>query len=66
MAVEPEGTPCWADAMFTDVEGAKSFYGEVLGWTFGESSSEFSGPQQEFAALYGEMTFTDLRAPLFT
>ncbi|MEV5315748.1 MULTISPECIES: VOC family protein [unclassified Streptomyces] len=40
MAVKPEGHPCWADAMFTDLEGAKSFYGEVLGWTFGESSSE--------------------------
>ncbi|GGM07526.1 hydrolase [Streptomyces fumigatiscleroticus] len=26
--------------MFSDVEGAKSFYGDVLGWTFGESSSE--------------------------
>ncbi|MEG3630170.1 VOC family protein [Streptomyces poriticola] len=41
MAAQPEGAPCWADAMFTDLEGAKSFYGEVLGWTFGESSSEF-------------------------
>ncbi|MFB7597750.1 VOC family protein [Streptomyces sp. NPDC056160] len=41
MAVRPEGTPCWADAMFTDVEQAKTFYGEVLGWTFGESSSEY-------------------------
>ncbi|MFJ9445800.1 VOC family protein [Kitasatospora sp. NPDC101235] len=41
MAALPEGTPCWADAMFTDLEGAKAFYGDVLGWTFGESSSEF-------------------------
>jgi hypothetical protein len=30
----------------------------------GESSSEFSGPQEEYMALYGEMTFTDLRHPL--
>lgn len=49
MAVEPEGTPCWADAMFTDVEGAKSFYGDVLGWTFGESSSEFGNYTQAYA-----------------
>ncbi|MFE6664259.1 VOC family protein [Streptomyces sp. NPDC057697] len=49
MAVQPEGTPCWADAMFADVEGAKSFYGEVLGWTFGESSSEFGDYTQAYA-----------------
>ncbi|GGV81903.1 hydrolase [Streptomyces griseoloalbus] len=41
MAVSPEGAPCWADAMFNDVEEAKGFYGDVLGWTFGGASSEF-------------------------
>ncbi|GGX57300.1 VOC family protein [Streptomyces fructofermentans] len=46
MAVQPEGTPCWADAMFSDVEGAKSFYGDVLGWTFSEASSEFGNYTQ--------------------
>ncbi|MCS0635074.1 VOC family protein [Streptomyces sp. LP05-1] len=40
MAVQ-ESTPIWADAMFADLEGAKSFYGDVLGWTFGESATEF-------------------------
>ncbi|MFI6655084.1 VOC family protein [Streptomyces sp. NPDC050523] len=49
MAVQPEGTPCWADAMFGDVEGAKTFYGEVLGWTFGESSSEYGNYTQAYA-----------------
>ncbi|KOU06983.1 MULTISPECIES: VOC family protein [Streptomyces] len=49
MAVQPEGTPCWADAMFVDIEGAKSFYGDVLGWTFGESASEFGDYTQAFA-----------------
>ncbi|MET9257515.1 VOC family protein [Streptomyces sp. NPDC003717] len=49
MAVQPEGTPCWADAMFKDVEEAKRFYGEVLGWTFGEASTEFGGYTQAFA-----------------
>ncbi len=49
MAVQPEGTPCWVDAMFSDVEGAKSFYGDVLGWTFGESSSEYGNYTQAYA-----------------
>ncbi|MFF3325144.1 VOC family protein [Streptomyces sp. NPDC002889] len=49
MAVEPEGTPCWADAMFSDVEGAKNFYGDVLGWTFGEASSEFGNYTQAYS-----------------
>jgi len=48
MAVQPEGTPCWADAMFGDVEGAKSFYGDVLGWTFGEASSEYGNYTQAY------------------
>ncbi|MFF2406272.1 VOC family protein [Streptomyces sp. NPDC058092] len=49
MAVQPEGTPCWADAMFPDLDGAKSFYGDVLGWTFGESSTEFGNYTQAYA-----------------
>lgn len=49
MAALPEGTPCWADAMFTDLEGAKAFYGDVLGWTFGESSSEFGNYTQAYS-----------------
>lgn len=48
MAVQPEGTPCWADAMFSDVEGAKRFYGDVLGWTFGEASSEYGNYTQAY------------------
>ncbi|MFJ5531938.1 VOC family protein [Streptomyces sp. NPDC093261] len=49
MAVQPEGTPCWADAMFSDFEGAKRFYGDVLGWTFGESTSEYGHYTQAYA-----------------
>ncbi|MCB5181172.1 VOC family protein [Streptomyces antimicrobicus] len=45
----PEGAPCWADAMFKDVEGAKRFYGEVLGWTFGEASSEYGNYTQAYS-----------------
>ncbi|MET9505124.1 VOC family protein [Streptomyces sp. NPDC006622] len=49
MAVRREGTPCWADVTFTDVEAAKRFYGDVLGWTFGESSSEYGNYTQAHA-----------------
>ncbi|MFD5480422.1 VOC family protein [Streptomyces hawaiiensis] len=49
MAVQPEGTPCWADAMFSDLEGAKSFYGDVLGWTFAEASAEFGNYTEAYA-----------------
>ncbi len=47
MAVQPEGTPA-ADAMFTDLEGAKRFYGDVLGWTFGESTSQYGNYTQAY------------------
>ncbi|GAA3782700.1 VOC family protein [Streptomyces chiangmaiensis] len=49
MAVQPEGSPCWADAMFADAEGAKTFYGDVLGWTFGEASSQYGNYTQAYA-----------------
>ncbi|MFE1825712.1 VOC family protein [Streptomyces yangpuensis] len=45
----PEGAPCWVDAMFRDVEGAKTFYGDVLGWTFGASSSEYGNYTQAYS-----------------
>ncbi|MDN0199038.1 VOC family protein [Streptomyces sp. S.PNR 29] len=48
MAVQPVGAPCWADAMFGDLEGAKTFYGDVLGWTFGESQSEYGNYTQAY------------------
>jgi predicted enzyme related to lactoylglutathione lyase len=35
--------------MFGDVEGAKRFYGGVLGWTFGEASSEFGNYTEAYA-----------------
>ncbi|MER7508629.1 VOC family protein [Streptomyces lavendulae] len=45
----PEGAPCWVDAMFTDVEGAKEFYADVLGWTFGDASSEYGNYTQAYS-----------------
>jgi predicted enzyme related to lactoylglutathione lyase len=35
--------------MFTDVEAAKKFYGDVLGWTFGEASSEYGNYTQAYS-----------------
>lgn len=49
MSEFPEGAPCWVDAMFTDVEAAKEFYGDVLGWTFGEASSEYGNYTQAYS-----------------
>ena len=34
------GTPSWVDLSTTDVEDAKRFYGEVLGWTVLDAPSE--------------------------
>ncbi|MBO1418280.1 VOC family protein [Streptomyces sp. FH025] len=49
MAALPEGTPCWANATVTDLEGAKAFYGDVLGWTFGESSPQYGNYTQAYS-----------------
>ncbi|MGW0789496.1 VOC family protein [Streptomyces sp. NPDC002911] len=46
MATESEGTPCWADGTFGDLEGAKRFYGELLGWTYDESMPEYGNYTQ--------------------
>jgi uncharacterized protein len=41
--VYAEGEPCWAEAVAADMDAAKRFYGDVLGWTFVDSESEFGG-----------------------
>jgi hypothetical protein len=43
-------------AYFTSEEDARK----------GESSSDFSGPEDAFAEVYGEMTFIDLHDPILT
>ncbi|MCT2589765.1 VOC family protein [Streptomyces sp. N2-109] len=43
------GNPCWADAMFSDLEGAKRFYGAVLGWTFSDAITEFGGYTEAYS-----------------
>jgi predicted enzyme related to lactoylglutathione lyase len=37
------GTPCWLDLMTTDAAAARSFYGELFGWTFEGGSAETGG-----------------------
>lgn len=37
------GTPCWVDLLTTDVDGAKTFYGALLGWSAIETGADFGG-----------------------
>jgi predicted enzyme related to lactoylglutathione lyase len=39
----PAGVPCWVDLTVTDVPAAQAFYGQVLGWTFVDTSDEYGG-----------------------
>jgi predicted enzyme related to lactoylglutathione lyase len=39
----PIGAPCWADLWTSDVEGSRTFYGELLGWESEDPQPEFGG-----------------------
>ena len=39
----PAGVPCWADLSVPDVDAAKAFYTEVLGWTYAPGDDETGG-----------------------
>lgn len=39
----PNGAPCWVDLMTSDPEGARAFYGDILGWTAEEPNPAFGG-----------------------
>jgi predicted enzyme related to lactoylglutathione lyase len=39
----PHGAPCWVDVMTSDVDRARSFYGELFGWQSDEPNPEFGG-----------------------
>ncbi|WP_329064919.1 VOC family protein [Streptomyces sp. NBC_01429] len=43
MAAFAEGTPCWVDVSLPDLEAGKRFYGELFGWTFGETADSGAG-----------------------
>jgi hypothetical protein len=49
-----EGGAYAAAAYFTSEEEARK----------GESSTEFEGPAEEYGALFGDVTYIDLRRPL--
>jgi len=39
----PAGTPCWIDYGAGDMDGAKAFYGDLLGWTWTGGDEEYGG-----------------------
>jgi len=44
----PPGTFCWVDLGTTDLAGAKTFYGQLFGWTFEDQPA---GPDMEYAIV---------------
>jgi uncharacterized protein len=39
----PAGTPCWVDYGAADLDGARRFYAQVLGWSYSGGEPEFGG-----------------------
>ena len=39
----PAGTPCWIDYGAADIDAAKAFYADLLGWTFEGGDPEYGG-----------------------
>jgi len=39
----PLGAPCWVDVTTSDADRAQAFYGQLFGWTAGETAPEFGG-----------------------
>ncbi len=39
----PTGAPCWVDLFTSDTNRARSFYGELFGWTAEQAGEEFGG-----------------------
>jgi predicted enzyme related to lactoylglutathione lyase len=39
----PAGAPCWIDIFTSDVPAARTFYGELFGWTSEEPNEEMGG-----------------------
>ena len=37
------GTPCWIDYGAADLDAAKSFYSDILGWTYTGGEAEYGG-----------------------
>jgi predicted enzyme related to lactoylglutathione lyase len=41
--VAPLGAPCWVDLFTSDPDAARTFYGELLGWTSESAGEEYGG-----------------------
>ncbi len=39
----PNGAPCWVGLITSDLEGARAFYGDVLGWTSSDPDPDMGG-----------------------
>ena len=39
----PNGTPCWIDYGAADVDAAKAFYTDLLGWTYAGGDPAYGG-----------------------
>lgn len=39
----PDGGPCWVDLATPNGDGARRFYGPLLGWTFDEPNPALGG-----------------------
>ncbi len=39
----PDGTPCWVDIGVPDIEAAKAFYTELLGWEYVGGDEQYGG-----------------------
>ena len=48
MSASKHGTFSWCELLTTDVEGAKKFYGELLGWTTEAVTHECEGSDETF------------------
>lgn len=48
----PQGAPCWVDLMTTDPQAAKSFYGQLFGWTYDDLPMP-EGPVYSMAVIDG-------------
>jgi predicted enzyme related to lactoylglutathione lyase len=66
-----EGAPVWADAMFPDVEAAKSFYAELFGWVYEPPAEKYGNYTQAkadgklVAAVSPQMPDTPEGVPAF-
>jgi uncharacterized protein len=66
----PHGTPCWVDYGAADIDAAKAFYSDVLGWSYTGGEPEFGGylmvtANGRQAAGMGPLT-NDMDSPAWT